>query len=61
MIHIYNLNRNNQFTFDGQTYTYLGMDGMYAKILYVGKLEYLSCGAMVTKLLDTGKSKKEQL
>ena len=50
MIHIYNLNRNDQFEFDGQIYTYLGMDGMYAKVLYAGKLEYLSCGAMVTKL-----------
>ena len=50
MTHIYNLNRNDQFEFDGQTYTYLGMDGMYAKVLYAGKLEYLSCNAVVTKL-----------
>ena len=61
MTHIYNLNHNDQFEFEGLTYTYLGMDGMYAKALHVGKLTYLSCGALVTKLLDTGKSKKEQL
>ena len=50
MTHIYNLNSNDQFEFDGQTYTYLGMDGMYAKVLYAGSLTYLSCGAMVIKL-----------
>lgn len=50
MTHIYNLNRNDKFEFEGQTYIYLGMDGMYAKVQYAGKLTYLSCGAMVTKL-----------
>ena len=50
MIHIYNLSPNDQFEFDGKTYTYLGMDGMYAKVLFADKLEYLSCGIMVTKL-----------
>ena len=50
MTHIYNLNRNDKFEFEGQTYTYLDMDGMYAKVLYAGKLSYLSCGTMVTKL-----------
>ena len=50
MTHIYNLNRNDQFEFEGLTYTYLGMDGMYAKVLHAGKLTYLSCGTMVTKI-----------
>lgn len=50
MTHIYNLNRNDKFEFKGQTYIYLDMDGMYAKVQYAGKLAYLSCGAMVTKL-----------
>jgi len=50
MTHIYNLQIQDKFEFEGQTYTYLGVDGMYAKVLYAGKLSYLSCGAMVTKL-----------
>lgn len=50
MTYIYNLQTNDRFEFDGKTFIYLGTDGMYAKALYAGKLTYILCGAMVTKL-----------
>lgn len=50
LIPIYQLHKDDLFEFEGITYTYLGMDGMYAKVLQAGKLEYLHCGAKVTKL-----------